>query len=112
MEDREGIDNFEAISAIHKEELQEKGKHSFPYKNSMKNKLRACTNCCLNLIFLMLKILDLLRNKKISEHRFLKVMSRHEISCHDILTHRGRIFLSQPGDGLSHQRLKLSRQAT
>ena len=68
MEGNEGRDNSETTSAIQKEELQEKGKHSFPYKNSMKSELRACTNCCLNLISLMLKILDLLRNKKISEH--------------------------------------------
>ena len=32
MERKEGRDDFEATSEIHKEELQEKGKHSFPYK--------------------------------------------------------------------------------
>ena len=42
LEGNEGRDNFETTSAIHKEELQEKGKHSFPYKNSMKSELRAC----------------------------------------------------------------------
>ena len=45
MEGRKGRDNFETTSAIHKEELQEKGKHSLPYKNSMKIELRACANC-------------------------------------------------------------------
>ena len=32
MERKEGRDDFEATLEIHKEELQEKGKHSFPYK--------------------------------------------------------------------------------
>ena len=30
MEWKKGRDDFEATSEIHKEELQEKGKHSFP----------------------------------------------------------------------------------
>ena len=50
MEGNEERDNSETTSAIHKKELQEKGKHSFPYINSMKSELNACMNCCLNLI--------------------------------------------------------------
>ena len=45
MERKEGRDDLETTSAIHKEKLQEKGKHSFPYKNSMRSELRACANC-------------------------------------------------------------------
>ena len=50
------------------EVIQEKGKHSFPYINSMKSELSTCMNCCLKLIYVMLKILELLRNEKISVH--------------------------------------------
>ena len=45
MEGKEGRGDFEATSEIHKEELQEKGKHSYPYKYSIKSELRACANC-------------------------------------------------------------------
>ena len=50
MEGKEGRDNSETTSAIHRKKLQEKGKHSFPYINSMKSGLSACMNCCLKLI--------------------------------------------------------------
>ena len=50
MEGNEGRDNSERTSAIHKKEFKEKGKHSFPYINSMKSELSACMNCYLNLI--------------------------------------------------------------
>ena len=68
MQGNERRDNSETTSAIHRKELQEKGKHSFPYINSMKSELNTCMNCCLKLIYLMLKILELLRNEKISVH--------------------------------------------
>ena len=42
MEGKEGRDNSETTSAIHKNEFKEKGKHSFPYINSMKSELNAC----------------------------------------------------------------------
>ena len=42
--------NSETTPAIHRKELQEKGKHSFPYLNSMKSELSACMNCFLKLI--------------------------------------------------------------
>ena len=60
------------------EGIQEKGKHSFPYLNSMKSELSTCMNCCLKLIILMLKILELLRNEKISVHWVLRLKSRQE----------------------------------
>ena len=50
MEGKEGRDNSETTSAIHKKEFKEKGKHSFPYINSMKSELNACMNCYFNLI--------------------------------------------------------------
>ena len=50
MEENEGRDNSETTSAIHKKELQKKGKHSFPYINSMKSGLGACMIYCLKLI--------------------------------------------------------------
>ena len=50
MKEKEGRDNSETTSAIHKKELQEKGKHSFPYINSMKSGLSACVNYCLKVI--------------------------------------------------------------
>ena len=46
----------------------EKGKHSFPYINSMRSELNTCMNCCVKLIYVMLRILELLRNEKISVH--------------------------------------------
>ena len=61
-------DNSETTSAIHRKELQEKGKHSFPYTHSVKSELSTCMNCCLKLIYLMLKILELLRNERLSVH--------------------------------------------
>ena len=57
-------DNFSNSQEV----IQEKGKHSFPYINSMKSELSTCMNCCLKLIYVMLKILELLRNEKISVH--------------------------------------------
>ena len=60
------------------EGIQEKGKHSFPYLNSMKSELSTCMHCCLKLINLMLKILELLRNEKISVHWVLRLKSRQE----------------------------------
>ena len=68
MQGNERRDNSETTSAIHRKELQEKGKHSFPYTNSVKSKLSTCMNCCLKLIYLMLKILELLRNERLSVH--------------------------------------------
>ena len=61
-------DNSETTSAIHRNELQEKWRHSFPYTHSVKSELSACMNCCLKLIYLMLKILELLRNERLSVH--------------------------------------------
>ena len=61
-------DNSETTSAIHRKELQEKGKHSFPYTHSVKSELSTCMNCYLKLIYLMLKILELLRNERLSVH--------------------------------------------
>ena len=68
MQGRERRVNSETTSAIHRKELQEKGKHSFPYANSVKSELSTCMNCCLKLIYLMLKILELLRNERLSIH--------------------------------------------
>ena len=50
MKETEGRDNSETTSVVHKKELQEKGKHSFPYINSMKSGLSACVNYCSKLI--------------------------------------------------------------
>ena len=68
MQGKERRDNSETTSAIHRKELQEKGKHYFPYTNSVKSELSTCMNCCLKLIYLMLKILELLRNERLSVH--------------------------------------------
>ena len=68
MQGRERRDNSETTSAIHRKELQEKGKHSFPYINSVESEFSTCMNCCLKLIYLMLKILELLRNEKLYVH--------------------------------------------
>ena len=68
MQGRERRDNSKTTSAIHQKELQEKGKHSFPYTNSVKSELSTCMNCCLKLIYLMLKILEFLRNERLSIH--------------------------------------------
>ena len=48
------MDNF----SNSQEGIQEKGKHSFPYLNSMKSELNTCMNCYVNLIYVMLKMLD------------------------------------------------------
>ena len=67
MQGKERRDNSETTSEIHRKELQEKGKHFFfPYTNSMKSELSTCMNCCVKLIYLMLKILELLRNERLS----------------------------------------------
>ena len=68
MQGKERRDNSETTSAIHRKELQKTGKHSFPYTNSVKNELNTCMNCCLKLIYLMLKILELLMNERLSVH--------------------------------------------
>ena len=65
-EKREGqlMDNFNNSQ----DGIQKKGKHSFPYINSKKSELNACMSCCVKLIYVMLKILELLRNGRISVH--------------------------------------------
>ena len=68
MQGKERRDDSETTSAIHKKELQKKGKHSFPYTNSVKSELSTCINCCVKLIYLMLKIFELLRNERLSVH--------------------------------------------
>ena len=68
MQGNERKDNSGTTSAIHRKELQEKGKHSFPYTNSVKSELNTCMNCCVKLIYLMLKILELLKNERLSIH--------------------------------------------
>ena len=50
MQGRRRRDNSETTSAIHRKELQEKGKHSFPYINYVESEFSTCMNCCLNLI--------------------------------------------------------------
>ena len=47
MQGKERRDNSETTSAIHRKESQKKGKHSFPYTNSVKNELITSMNCCL-----------------------------------------------------------------
>ena len=61
-------DNSGTTSAIHRKELLEKGKHSFPYTNSVKSELNTCMNYCVKLIYLMLKIIELLKNERLSVH--------------------------------------------
>ena len=68
MQGNERKDNSGTTSAIHRKELQEKGKHSFPYTNSVKSELNTCMNCYVKLIYLMLKILELLKNERLSIH--------------------------------------------
>ena len=58
IQGRKGRDNSETTSTIHRKELQEKGKHSFPYINSVESEFSTCMNCYLKLIYLMLKILE------------------------------------------------------
>ena len=48
--------NSRTTPAIRRKELQEKGKQSFPYTNSVKSELNTCMNCCVKLIYLMLRI--------------------------------------------------------
>ena len=48
------MDNF----SNSQERIQEKGKHFFPYLNSMKSELNTCMNCCVKLIYVMLKMLE------------------------------------------------------
>ena len=50
MEGKEEGDKAETTSAIHQKEFKEKGKHSFPYINSMKHKLSAYMNCYLKFL--------------------------------------------------------------
>ena len=56
MRGKERRDNSGITPAIDRKELQEKGKHSFPYTNSVKSELNTCMNCCAKLIYLMLRI--------------------------------------------------------
>ena len=48
------LDNF----SNSQEGIQEKGKHSFPYINSVESEFSTCMNCCVKLIHLMLNILE------------------------------------------------------
>ena len=48
------LDNF----SNSQEGIQEKGKHSFPYINSVESEFNTCMNCFVKLIHLMLKILE------------------------------------------------------
>ena len=50
MQGKERKDNSGTTSAIHRKELQEKGKYSFPYTNSVKSESNTCMNCCVKLI--------------------------------------------------------------
>ena len=68
MQGKERKDNSGTTSAIHRKELQEKGKYYFPYTNSAKSEWNTCMNCCVKLIYLMLKILELLENERLSVH--------------------------------------------
>ena len=68
MQGNERKDNSGTTSAIHRKELQEKGKYSFLYTNSVKSELNISMNCCVKLIYLMLKILELLNNERLSVH--------------------------------------------
>ena len=68
MQGNEKKDNSGTTSAIHRKELQEEGKYSFPYTNYVKSELNTCMNCCVKLIYLMLKILELLKNERFSVH--------------------------------------------
>ena len=56
MQGKERRDNSVTTPAIHRKELQEKEKYSFPYTNSVKSELNTCMNCCVKLIYLMLRI--------------------------------------------------------
>ena len=58
MQGRGRRDNSETTSAIHRKKLQEKGKHSFPYINFVESEFSTCLNCCLKLIYSMLKSLE------------------------------------------------------
>ena len=68
MQGKERKDKSGTTSAIHRKELQEKGKYSFPYTNSVKSELNTYMNCCVKLIYLTLKILELLKNERLSVH--------------------------------------------
>ena len=48
------MDNFNNSQ----ERIQEKGKHSFPYINSVESEFGTNMNCCVKLIYLMLNILE------------------------------------------------------
>ena len=48
------LDNF----SNSQEGIQEKGKHSFPYINSVESEFSTCMNCYVKLINLRLKILE------------------------------------------------------
>ena len=56
MQGKERRDNSVTTPAIHRKELQEKGKYSFPYTDSVTSELNTCMNCCVKLIYLMLRI--------------------------------------------------------
>ena len=72
MQGKDRKDNSGTTSVIYWKELQEKGKHSFPYTNYVKSELNTCMNCCVKLIYLMLKILELLKNERLSVHSILR----------------------------------------
>ena len=49
--ERRGRGDSRTTPQIHMNELQEKkGKHSFPYTNSVKSEYNMCLNCCVKLI--------------------------------------------------------------
>ena len=48
------MDNF----SNSQERIQEKGKHSFPYLNSMTSELNICMNCCVKLNYVMMEMLE------------------------------------------------------
>ena len=68
MRGNERRDNSGTTPAIHMKELQEKRKHSFPYTNYVKSELNTCMNCCAKLIYLMLRISELIKNERLSVH--------------------------------------------
>ena len=60
--------NREQLQQFTGRSYRKKGKYSFPYTNSVKSELNTYMNCCVKLIYLMLKILELLKNERLSVH--------------------------------------------
>ena len=56
IQGKERRDNSGTTPAIHRKELQEKEKNSLLYTNSVKSELNTCINCCVKLIYLILRI--------------------------------------------------------